>query len=306
MNIKSIIYFTFFTLATQCSFAADPAFEGYYKFILGTVHSGYVVQRFEIDDAKKQMTSTYYVFVKTPSGSTTESLVAKSDLSFEPISYQYSALVDGKMKSVDATFKNKKMTAKMTDSGKTQAVVLTVPQNGFLSTFLNYVMLKNGLMVGKNYEYYALTEESPACFKGDPNCKPAEAGFIKGTAGIKAEQKLNNIDSFKVDFKFKGVAFTGLLSQAGETLGSISPMQDASTELVDSKESAVGVFPFSEKHIQALFGDIPVGKKNELFASLAAAPNTTSSPTTQMQTQEETPVTKLPPKKELPSKKVEN
>lgn len=131
----------------------------------------------------------------------------------------------------------------MTDSGKTQAVVLTVPQNGFLSTFLNYVMLKNGLMVGKNYEYYALTEESPACFKGDPNCKPAEAGFIKGTAGIKAEQKLNNIDSFKVDFKFKGVAFTGLLSQAGETLAAFRQCKMPLLNLLTLKSLRSEFFP---------------------------------------------------------------
>ncbi|MCB0350248.1 MAG: hypothetical protein KDD38_03635, partial [Bdellovibrionales bacterium] len=270
MSIKSIVYFTFFILVAQSSFAADPAFEGYYKFILGGQHSGYVVQRFEINDAKKQMTSTYYVFVKTPSGSTTESLVAKSDLSFEPISYQYSALVDGKMKSVDATFKNKKMTAKMTDNGKTQSVILNVPQNGFLSTFLNYVMLKNGLMVGKNYEYYALAEESPACFKGDKNCKATDVGFIKGTAGIKAEQKVGAVDAYKVDFNYKGVSFIGLLSHAGETLGSISPMQEASTELVSSRQAAVGAFPFKEKHIRALFGDIPAGKKNALNITAAA------------------------------------
>ena len=143
--------FTQSTLAQAAT--AEPAFEGYYKFILGGQHAGYVIQRFTIDDKKKQMNSTYYVYVKTPTGSTTESLAAVSDLNFEPISFQYSALVDGKAKLVDATFRNKKMTAKMIDGAKTQNVTLTVPPNGFLSTFLNYVMLKNGLMVGKNYGF---------------------------------------------------------------------------------------------------------------------------------------------------------
>lgn len=287
MNIKAALYFTFFALLAQSSFAADPAFEGYYKFILGGEHAGFVVQRFEIDNKKKQMTSTYYVFVKTPSGSTTESLVAKSDLSFEPISFQYSALVDGKIKSVDASFKNKKMSAKMIDGKKTQTASLKVPPNGFLSTFLNYVMLKNGLMVGKSYEYYALTEESPACFAGDATCRPKEAGFIKGTAAIKAEQKFKGVDSFKVDFNFKGVNFTGFLSHSGETLASVSPIQEASTELVATKEEAIGSFTFSEKHIRSLFGDIPLGKKNALYATakipqpaqgVAPVPMTTTSP----------------------------
>lgn len=269
------IYFTFLLLSGQSAFAVEPAFEAYYKFKLGIQHSGFVVQRFEIEDAKKQMTSTYYVYVKTPTGSTTESLVSKSDLSFEPLSYQYSAVVDGKAKSVDAVFKNKKMTAKMVDNGKSQNITLTVPPNGFMSSFLNYVMLKNGLMVGKNYEYYALAEEAPACAKGTPDCRPQEVGFIKGKAEIKSEQKFKGVDSYNVEFTYKGIKFTGFLGLAGETLGSVSPLQNASTEIVATKEEAVGPFQFNEKHIKLLFGNIPLGKKNALYASkVMPAPDT--------------------------------
>lgn len=268
-----LVQFTFLLLGAQCTFAAEPAFEGYYKFILGGQHSGYILQRFDIDNKKNQMTSTYYVYVKTPTGSTTESLVAKSDLSFEPQSYQYSALVDGKIKTVDATFKNKKMTAKMVDSGKTQNVTLVVPPNGFMSTFLPYVMLRNGLMVGKNYEFHALAEEAPACFKGDPQCQSQQSGFIKGTAAIKAEQKYKGLDSYRVDIQFKGVQFTGILGQAAETLASLSPLQNASTELVRTKDEAVASFPFNLKHIKTLFGDIPSGAKNPLYPK-PAAPST--------------------------------
>jgi hypothetical protein len=303
-----LFYFTFIILFAQSTFASGPAFESYSKFILGGQHAGYAVQRFTIDDAKKQMTSTYYAYVKTPTGSTTESLVAKSDLNFEPISYQYSALVDGKGKSVDAVFKNKKMTAKMTDGKKSQTVILNVPPNGFMSTFLNYVMLKNGLSVGKGYEYYALTEEAPACFKGDVNCRPAEAGFIKGTAAIKSEQKYKDVDVYKVDFKFKAIPFTGLISKNGEALSSISPLQDASTETVVTKEEAVANFPFNEKHIRAIFGDIPAGTKNSVVEKIttivkvtessAPTPPTDSTHPTTLSTQSPEPSTSPQEKKQ--------
>lgn len=258
-------YFTFLILVSQSTFAAEPAFEAYYKYVLGGQHAGYVIQRYEVDAKKNEMTSTYYIYVKTQAITTTESLVAKADLNFEPKSYQYSAIIDGKAKFIDATFANKRMTAKMVDNSKTQNVTLTVPANGFMSAFLNYVVLKNGMMVGKNYDFYALAEEAPACFKNDKTCKPQETGFIKGSASVKAEQKVAGIDAFKIDFNYKGVAFSGFISAKGETLGSISPLINGVSEIVKTKAEAVGDLPFKEKHIVTLFGGIPAGIKNSLY-----------------------------------------
>lgn len=263
MMLKQL-YFMVILLLTQSTFAAAPAFEAYYKFILGGVHSGYVIQRFEIDNAKNEMTSMYYTYVKTPTGTTTESLVAISDLTFEPKSYQYTALVDGKIKSIDATFKNKKMTAKIIDDKKTQTVSLTVPANGFMSTFLNYVVLKNGMTVGKSYEFYALAEESPACLRGEVPCDSKNRGFIKGTALVESEQKMSGIPSFKLKINYKGIDFLGYVAPNGETLGSVSPLQDASTEIVATREEAVGEFPFKINHVKTVFGEIPLGVKNYL------------------------------------------
>lgn len=261
------IYFTFLVLYTQSAFAIEPAFEAYSKFILGGQHSGYIVQRFVIDDKSKTMTSTYYTYVKTPTGTTIESLVAKADMNFEPVSYQYSVLVDGVTKSVDAHFKNKKMTGVMTMGKQKMNVTLTVPQSGFLSTFLNYVILKNGLAPGKNYSFNALAEEAPGCFPSDKTCNPKMAGFLKGTVLVKNEEKFKGLDAYKLDMNFKGIDFSGYINSKGETLGSISPLQNAGTEIVATKNEAVGSFPFNEKHIKAIFNNIPEGKKNSLYAT---------------------------------------
>lgn len=273
------IYFTFLLFLVQSSFAAEPAFEAYYKFNLGNQHAGYVVQRLDIETKKNIFTSTYYVYVKTPTGSTTESLVAKADSAFEPISYQYSAVIDGVPRSAEGKFKNKKMNGRMTDGKKSQDVILTTPANGFLSTFLNYVILKNGMMVGKNYRFTALAEETPACFSADPNCRANSVGFLQGTAAVVAEEKFKEIPAYKIKFNFKDIEFIGILSATGETLASISPMQNAETEIVATKEAAVANFPFNEKHMKLLFGGIPQGKKNSLAMpkSSLAGPNKSDS-----------------------------
>jgi len=230
---------------------AAPAFEAYYKFYLGNTHSGYIIQRFEVLDAKKEMVSTYYTYVKTPQGPSIESLVAHADLNFEPISYSYTSLSEGKPKTIDAVFKLKKMTAKITEGGKTKTVSLTVPANGFLSTFLNYVILKNGLAANKGYTFYALSEEDPA--------------FRQGTANIISEQKVKNkIDAFKVNITYKDVTFTALIASNGEPLGTNSPDQNASYEMVATRAEAVASLPFNEKQIRTVFGNIPEGKHNKM------------------------------------------
>lgn len=278
MRLTFAFYFTFLLVLTQSATAAEPAFEAYYKFFLGEQHSGYVVQRLDVEPKTNHLTSIYYVYVKTPSGSTTESLVAKADANFEPISFQYTALVDSMIKTAEGTFKNKKMVGKMRDGQKTQNISLTTPPNGFLSTFLNYVILKNGMMVGKNYGFTALAEESPACFAGDPDCNKNGVGFMPGTAAVVEELKYKNIPAYKIKFKYKEIGFTGeklefdgIISSTGETLASLSPKQNARTEIVLTKEEAVGGFPFSEKNIRLIFGNVPTGKKNALHNASASA-----------------------------------
>jgi hypothetical protein len=269
--------FSVFVFAAASAHADAPAFEAYYKFYLGNTHTGYVIQRLEVLDSKKEMVSTYYCYVKTPGGPTVESLVARADLNFEPLSYSYTALSEGKPKIIDATFKMKKMTAKITEGAagqtKTRTMTLQVPNAGFLSTFLNYVVLKNGLSVGKNYKFFALSEEDP--------------GFHEGTANILAEQKVKQkIDAFKIDISFKGVSFVGLVATNGEPLGTLSPEQNASTEMVATRAEAVGSLPFNEKQIKTLFGGIPEGRKNKMNAPDVApqAPPPQSSPTLLMPT----------------------
>lgn len=216
--------------------------------MLGDEQIGYVAQRYESLPEKKQLKAIYFVHARGDADTTTEGLTALSDENFEPILYNYTALVKGKAKTIDATFKNKKMTAKVTEGGKTKTITLDVKPNGFLSVFLNYVILKNGLMAGKSYGFNAIAEE--------------EARFYEGQAAIKSEQMVASNRAFKIDFKFKEVDFTGLVTTRGDTLGSLQ--QNIRTELVATRAEAMGPFKATEKALISLFGSLPVGNINPL------------------------------------------
>ena len=247
-HIVLVLSFLLSTFAFSSAYA-KPAFEAYEKFILGGTHAGFAIQRYSFDAKHKTVTSISYTYVATGNHKTIESLVAKSDLNFEPISYQYTALVDGKPIMIAARFVNKKMTAVKVEGGKKTKLTATVPPDGFLSTFLNYVLLKNGLSVGKAYKFDALAEE--------------EGKFRTGTAQILSETKIAGVPAFKIKFHYK-TDFISLLSNKGEPLGTRSDAQDADTEIA-TKDAATKGITFNESQIRKLFGNIPLGVDNQIY-----------------------------------------
>lgn len=231
-----------------------PTFEAYQKVILGGAHAGFAIQRYTFDPKHKTVTSVSYTYVKAGSHKTIESLVAKATMSdFAPISYQYTAIVDGKPVIIDAKFANRKMTAVKIDGKKRTKIVAKVPADGFLSTFLNYVLLmpKNGLAVGKGYKFYALAEE-----KGK---------FLEGTANIVGKTKFQGVPAFKIKFHYE-TDFTSLLSDKGEAISTDSPAQDART-VIATKDAAIKGVQFNAGQIRKLFGNIPAGVTNQVYGS---------------------------------------
>jgi hypothetical protein len=243
---------------------AEPSFEGYYKFYLGKMHTGYFIQRNEYDTSKKEHVAKYFIFVKSPAGSTTESLVARANDSFGPISMSYSALVEGSPKSVDASVKGKRIVVNERADDKTATRTEELAKDGFFSIFLNYIMLGNGLSKGKNYSFTAFSEE--------------DGRFVRGGAKVLTEHKVSGVPSYKVQIEFKNSVFESYLSHKGEVLGTVAAMQNATTELVPSKEAAVQNFSFPDKSIRAIFGNIPEGKKNSVYEMSQTKNSNTESP----------------------------
>lgn len=265
---------TLVTLSFSHKVEAELLFEGYYKVSLSGTHAGYVIQRYELDPAKKQFTGKSYAYIRlTPDGKQflNESLVAKADDAFHPLSYQFSGLmaerdpatdkIKNKVTTIDASFKKvgtkTQGTFKGLRDGKDFRSTLSFDRGVFLSNFLLYLWLQKGFKVGLAGGFKAIAEES--------------AEVADGNYKIEKEVKHRGVDAFKINWKFKGVSSESMISVTGNALSTQAPAQGVVQELVQSRAEAVGSLPFAEKSIKALFGSIPEGKKNTL-AEAGSAP----------------------------------
>lgn len=227
-------------------------FEGWSKVLLSGQHVGYIIQRYEFDEKKKEFRAIHYMKMNADAGGLTDSLVARADATFKPINYQYTGLKDGKPILIDAGFKGDKMTAIVTEGKEKKTVNLTLPKGAFLSTFLGYVMLqgKEGLKKGIKYEYQGVLEEA--------------AIVAKGEAYIADEETVSGIAAFRILNTVSGSRFISLATHKAEVLGTVSPSAGVQTVLVSTMEEAVAGHGLNSAAVSQLFGSVPKGKENEV------------------------------------------
>lgn len=259
-------------LSTFASSAAHAAilFEGWSKVLISGQHVGYVVQRYEFDEKKKEFRATHFLKTSAEAGGLSESLAAKADSAFKPITYQYTSVSNGKPTTIDANFKGGKIIASVVEGKEKKTITNTLPKGAFLSAFLGYVMLqgKEGLKKGVKYEYQGVLEES--------------ATIAKGEAFISAEENIDGIPGFRVLNTINGSKFISLVSHKAEVLGTVSPTQGVQTVLVATMSEAVGGFGVNNSALTQLFGSMPTGKDNEIARRAskpkAPTPTTTTAP----------------------------
>lgn len=229
---------------------ADILFEGYSKITSGGVHAGYVVTRYEFNPKTKQFVSTYFLRTGALGSDVTESLKAVADEDLKPVSYEYTSMIGKTVKTIDAKFKGSKMTAAVTEDGKTKTVSKDLPKGAFLSTFLVYLMLKSksGLRTDEKYEYQAVAEE--------------DADVVKGEAFVGKEETRKGLRAFKVLNRFKDIKFVSYVNERGEVLSTDSQSTGIATELVARPADAVGAFGTSPSIMKKLFGETPQGTNN--------------------------------------------
>lgn len=227
-------------------------FEGWSKVLLSGQHVGYIVQRYEFDEKKKEFRAIHYMKMNADAGGLTDSLVARADATFKPINYQYTGLKDGKPILIDAGFKGDKMTAVVTEGKEKKTVNVTLPKGAFLSTFLGYVMLqgKEGLKKGIKYEYQGVLEEA--------------AIVAKGEAYIADEETVSGIAAFRILNTVSGSKYISLATHKAEVLGTVSPSAGVQTVLVSTMEEAVAGHGLNSAAVSQLFGSVPKGKENEV------------------------------------------
>lgn len=249
-KLFSLIAILMFCL--QLPAKAQVLFEGYYKILVGNSHVGYTVQKYEYDKKKQQYISIYYIKTNELGGNLTESLKAYSNKKLQPISYQYTSQKGSELKTIDATFKNENMNLKISNGKVSNTSKSKIKKGTFLSTFLGYLMLKNGISKGKKFTYNAIAEEEGKSYGGESLIESEHKG------------KAKNITAYKIYNKYKNMNFISLINERAEVISTTSPLQKVSTELVKTPADATSGFTLNNKHLTALFGSIPAGKINYL------------------------------------------
>ncbi len=226
-------------------------FDGYSKIFLGGEHKGFIAQKYEFDKVRSEFISTYYLKLVLNEKTLVESLRARANSGLSPISYQYIEIDAGKSKTIDAQFHSGEMTAKINVDGKIKTVQKKVPKGSFLSTFLVYLMVqsKDGIKTGVNYTYNAFAEE--------------DAELLTGSANIVRQERMGNIEVFRVQNTFKNVRFESWVTKQGEVLATNTPQVGIKSELVADKQTATGNLRINpDGPLKALFGEIPSGTEN--------------------------------------------
>lgn len=241
------------------AFASEIMFEGYYRIEVGGKHIGYTIQRYEYDGKGKSFTSTSFLRAKMGDKIIQESLKAKSNDKFQPISYQYTTQVNETVKGIDATFKGQVMTIKRIDGKQLKTETYKIPEGTFLSSFLMFVMLQKKLPINQAFKYSGIAEE--------------EGSSYWGKAWLESKEAKGSYVNFRVLNSFKGEEFISKLSAVpdpaekdkyvkAEILGTESPKQSLTTELVASPASATEGQVVPNKILVGLFGAMPTGKVN--------------------------------------------
>lgn len=249
---------------------SEVLFEGYSRILSSDDQIGYIVQRYEFDAAQKKFQSVSYTRLNEKNGNSSESIKAVCNDRFEPISFAYTFKSESEMKVIDGTVSKGVLTLKVTDGKSSKTSKVKLPKGVFLSSFLGYLMLQNGIQTGKRFSYKAIAEED---------------GTIQdGQAVIQKEETFKEQNVYRIANEFKKVQYISVVTPRGEILATESPAQSLATELMKSPEEATKGQPSAESTLKLLFGKVPEGKQHVLakaqpeFKKAAPTPVQSASP----------------------------
>jgi hypothetical protein len=241
------------------AFSSEIMFEGYYKIELAGKHIGYAIQRYEFEPKDKSFTNTSFMRLKIGEQVQQESLKAKTNDKFQPLSYQYTATAGNTIKTIDGSFKGDVMTVKITDGKKVKTETSKIPKGTFFSSFLTYLMLQKKLELNQAFQYSAIAEE--------------DGGSYNGKALIESKEPKAGYEAYRILNSFKGEKFVskvGVVKDAkdpaknvrGDVLGTASPSKNLQTTLVSPAALATEGHILPNKTLIALFGGMPTGNAN--------------------------------------------
>lgn len=256
-NLSLLTAVIVFSFAPRLS-SAEVLFEGYYRILSFKKHVGFLVVRNEIDPVKKEFKHTNYLKLGKNGFDYSESLSAVSDLSFKPISYEYTMLDKGNGIIFDLQFKGKKITGHKVEMStgkpaKKTNLVGELPEGVFLASSLYYVILKSpsGMKPNVTFNFKAFAEE--------------QGKVLDGKSTITSEKvSIGKTFAYKVKNEYAGSNYENLITEKGEVLSSDSDA-GISTELVATTAQATEGLNVDEKILKKLFGNVPKGISNKIF-----------------------------------------
>ncbi|MBY0554250.1 hypothetical protein K2P97_06955 [bacterium] len=251
MKILKLLSLIAILIAVSLNAKAEILFEGYYKVTQAKKHIGFAVLRHEIEDKTNNFKTTSFVRLANGGHDFTESFQAISTGDLAPLSINYLAAGERKTKTIDAKFKDQKMTGTTVEDGKKIKINEKIPKRAFLSSALYYLMLKSkdGLKTGTKFDYIAITEEGPVAMKGT----------------VSVDKKMitqGSLQLLKITNLFAGSDYINLVTNRGEAVSANTPATGIETELVKAKEEALEGIKLASGTLEKIFGDLPAGKVN--------------------------------------------
>lgn len=246
-NLLLISIVLFLAFAAQ----AEIIFEGYYKVTQFKKHIGFLILRHEIDNKTNYFKTISFIKLGKAGFDLTESYKVVSDSELAPISISYLAAGEKKTKTIEAEFKNQKMSGTIVENGKKIKLNEKAPKGVFLSSALYYIMLKskNGLETNTKFDYSAITEEGPVVMTGK----------------VSVDRKMvtqGSLQLLNVSNSFAGSDYTNLITPQGEVISASTPATSIESELVKNKEEALEGIKLSPGTLEKIFGNLPAGTTN--------------------------------------------
>ncbi|HPI40447.1 MAG TPA: hypothetical protein PLJ21_06560 [Pseudobdellovibrionaceae bacterium] len=283
---SSILFcFIFFSLNSY----GEILFEGYSRIYFSNKPAGYTVSRYELDSKKNQFISTSYLKLKR-GGEVSESTKAVSDMDFNPVSYTFMRIADKKVKTIDAQFKQQKMSLVINENGKTKKIEKQISKNAFLSTFLIYKILKSkeGLQEQSRYLYESLLEEEGLVRAGQvivlkpQNVNGFEAFKVRNLIDMENEITEPPMSQKKAQKDPVYTEFVSFVNSQGHLLQLEAADIEMRVDLMATQKEATEGFAFDVETMKLLFGDVPLGEKNVVAQSKISKEKLQTTPEKQM------------------------
>jgi hypothetical protein len=240
-------------LLSPLAFAEQTLFDGYYRLTLSGKPIGYMISVVKYDDKKKTFETLSFLKTNKLGGDVQESTHGFSNNKFEPIKYSYTSKSGDKISTIDGSFKGEIMKLIKTDGKIKKTETYKNPKGTFLSSFLAYLMLQQGISVGKKFTYQAVAEE--------------DGNNYNGEAWVKEKADFLGQECFRILNKFKGSEFISFMNQKGEVLGTTSPQNNIMAQLMKTPAEATKDFLVPNSTLKLLFGKVPTGQINALYGN---------------------------------------